>query len=196
MEIYLAIISFTFVASITPGPNNLMLASSAMNFGVFRTLPHLLGVPLGVSLILVFCSVGLGTLILNIPALQTVLAAVASAYLLYLLWSINRSASAQTQTSGKPLTLWQSASFQLINPKAWVLITGLSTIIFSRPSEHHFLQLPLYCLAFSAMNILCIGTWTLLGAAMQKGWNQPRIRQLYLCAIAILTAYCIYGLWR
>ena len=42
-----ALFLFALVTSITPGPNNLMLMASGANFGMARSLPHMLGVSLG-----------------------------------------------------------------------------------------------------------------------------------------------------
>jgi len=46
-DILIALITFSFASSITPGPNNLMLMASGANYGIKRTIPHMLGISLG-----------------------------------------------------------------------------------------------------------------------------------------------------
>src|SRR5262245_64851300 len=84
MELLLPLLSFAFVSSITPGPNNLMLSASGVVFGFNRTLPHLLGVAAGFTLLLVVCASGIGALLVGLPAAALALKLFGTAYLLYL----------------------------------------------------------------------------------------------------------------
>ena len=58
-DILLALIAFAFVSSITPGPNNLMLMASGANFGFRRTIPHMLGIGLGFTFMVLLVGAGL-----------------------------------------------------------------------------------------------------------------------------------------
>lgn len=60
LDIFLALLSFSFASSATPGPNNLMLLSSAVTFGFRRTLPHMLGVAIGFVVLLLAVGSGRG----------------------------------------------------------------------------------------------------------------------------------------
>ena len=110
---------FALVSSITPGPNNVMLAASGLNFGFRRSMPHLLGVNLGFTLMIFLVGVGLGSVFQQVPQLYTVLKYVGAAYLLYLAWKIANSGGMEDgAVSGKPMTFLQAAAFQWVNPKA------------------------------------------------------------------------------
>jgi len=43
----LPLMTYVATMSVTPGPNNIMLAASGVNFGFRRTLPHMLGISVG-----------------------------------------------------------------------------------------------------------------------------------------------------
>jgi len=103
---------FALVSSITPGPNNVMLASSGLNFGFRRSVPHLLGVNLGFTLMIFLVGVGLGSVFQQTPVLYTVLKYAGAAYLLYLAWKIANSGPLdEGEARGKPFTFLQAAAF-------------------------------------------------------------------------------------
>lgn len=117
---------FALVSSITPGPNNIMLASSGLTFGFRRTIPHMLGVNLGFTLMLVLVGLGLGTMFQQLPWLYTVLKYAGAMYLLYLAWKIAMSGPLESGAQrGRPFTFMQAALFQWVNPKAWVMAVGV-----------------------------------------------------------------------
>ena len=89
MEIFLPLVSYAFVTSITPGPNNIMLAASGVTFGFIRTIPHILGIPLGFGIQLMLCATGLGALLVSIPELNLGLKIIGSIYLIYLAWLLS-----------------------------------------------------------------------------------------------------------
>ena len=77
----LPLATFIFVSSITPGPNNVMLTASGANFGYQRSMPHMLGITVGCSLMLFLVGAGLGALFEQLPQLYTVLQYLGAAYL-------------------------------------------------------------------------------------------------------------------
>src|SRR5690349_24600060 len=89
----LAAIVFALVATVTPGPNNLMLAACGMTFGFRKTLPTMFGFVVGLLLLLAMVAAGLGTLFERIPLLQVALKLLGAAYLLWLGVMLWRSAS-------------------------------------------------------------------------------------------------------
>lgn len=90
-ELLLAFVLFAFVTSVTPGPNNMMLLASGVNFGLRRSVPHMLGVSLGFMLLVLAVGLGLGQLFQRWPLLHALLAWGGATYLLYLAWKIARS---------------------------------------------------------------------------------------------------------
>ena len=96
IALFTALLTFAFVASITPGPNNLMLLASGANFGIRRTLPHMFGVSLGHSFMVFIVGLGLAGLFIAFPQLQLALGIVAGGYMLWLAWKIAQSAMLET----------------------------------------------------------------------------------------------------
>lgn len=110
---------FYIVASITPGPNNVMLAVSGMNFGYRRSIPHLLGIASGFGLLIALCAVGVGALYETFPAIRIVLRVVGAGYLIYLAYRIATAGGTEVSGEGKPLRWHEALTFQFVNPKAW-----------------------------------------------------------------------------
>ena len=124
----LALANFVFAASITPGPNNLMLATSGLNFGLTRTIPHMLGVVFGFLLMVFLACLGLGKVFQIVPILQTVLTYLGGAYMLYLAYRIaTASGISNGAAKSKPLSFTEAALFQWINPKAWMMAITFSS---------------------------------------------------------------------
>src|SRR5439155_26809055 len=117
----LPFVTYTFVMSITPGPNNVMLTASGANFGFRRTLPHIVGVGVGFVVQLLAVCAGLSALFARWPALQGALGWVGAAYLLYLGWRLLGQSDTEARAGRRPVTFLEAAMFQFLNPKAWVM---------------------------------------------------------------------------
>jgi len=128
-EIVTALIAFAFASSITPGPNNLMLLASGANFGLRRTVPHMLGVSLGHAFMIVLVGAGLMGVFDAYPVAYTILKVVSVAYLLFLTWKIVTAGAPRGDSrSGTPMTFLQAAAFQWVNPKGWAMaLTAISS---------------------------------------------------------------------
>ena len=162
----LSLAAFAFVTSITPGPNNLMLMASGANFGIRRTVPHMLGVALGFMAMVIIVGLGLAQLFSTVPVLYTVLKVLSVAYLLYLAWRIaTADGMGNARTSGRPMTLIEAALFQWVNPKAWTM--ALAAIALYAPSQT-FTAIALVAIVFGAVNLPSVSSWTVLGQQMQR----------------------------
>lgn len=122
-DILLALVTFAFVTSITPGPNNLMLLASGLNFGVRRTVPHMLGIGIGFTAMVLAVGLGLSGVFRAAPLLYGALKWVGAAYMLWLAWRIAHSGpvGAGAEARGQPMSFLAAAAFQWVNPKAWVM---------------------------------------------------------------------------
>ena len=88
LDLFLALIVFAAVMSLTPGPNNIMLTASGVNFGFARTIPHMSGVTVGFIVLVAACAAGLGALFVAMPSLQLALKVAGAAYMLWLAWKV------------------------------------------------------------------------------------------------------------
>jgi threonine/homoserine/homoserine lactone efflux protein len=166
-EIILGLVVFSLVSSITPGPNNLMLMASGANFGFRRTLPHMLGVALGFTLMVLLVGIGLVKVFDAFPISYQILKVVSVVYLLYLAWKIGTAAPSpgNAEAGGSPFTFVQAALFQWVNPKAWTM--ALTAVSVYSPSQS-VAAMAFVAAVFGAVNLPCISLWTILGQQLQN----------------------------
>ena len=182
---------FALVSSISPGPNNVMLAASGLNFGFRRSMPHLLGVNLGFTLMIFLVGVGLGSVFQQVPQLYTVLKYVGAAYLLYLAWKIANSGGMEDgAVSGKPMTFLQAAAFQWVNPKAWVMAVGV--IATYTPQAGFFANLVIATVVCGIVNLPSIGIWVTFGTALRRVLHKPWAIRAFNISMALLLVASLY----
>lgn len=182
---------FALVSSITPGPNNVMLAASGLNFGFRRSMPHLLGVNLGFTLMIFLVGIGLGSVFQQAPVLYTVLKYVGAAYLLYLAWKIANSGGVEEgEARGKPMTFLQAAAFQWVNPKAWVMAVGI--IATYTPQAGFFANLVIATLVCGLVNLPSIGIWVTFGTALRRVLHKPWAIRAFNITMALLLVASLY----
>jgi threonine/homoserine/homoserine lactone efflux protein len=179
----LPFITYAFVMSITPGPNNVMLTASGATFGFRRTVPHLLGIVSGFTVQLLAVCVGLSALFSRWPALQTTLSWVGALYLLYLGWRLLQSSDVRARAHARPVRFCEAAMFQFLNPKAWVMsITSASLFL---PQELGLLLRGGYmALVMEGVGLPCMAVWALFGSALKSFLAAPRARMLFNGAMA------------
>lgn len=187
IDALLALCLFAFVTSITPGPSNLMLLASGANFGFRRTLPQVAGITLGFTALLLAIGLGLGAALAAWPALHAGLRVAGAAYLLHLAWRIGRSRALGGGGEARPLTLWQSAVFQWVNPKAWAV--AATTMAVHASPEAPFLSVLPICAAFALVNLPSILAWAGFGLALRSLLADPvRLKWFNLAMAALLAA--------
>jgi threonine/homoserine/homoserine lactone efflux protein len=184
---------FSFVSSITPGPNNLMLMASGANFGLRRTLPHMLGVGLGFTAMVILVGLGLVSLFDAYPLTYEVLRVASLAYLLFLAWKIATAARPRgDDPSGKPgtpMTFIQAVLFQWVNPKAWTM--ALTALSVYAPSQG-VAAVALVAAVFGLVNLPCITAWTLLGLQLQQLLTSQRRLVAFNLSMALLLVLSLY----
>lgn len=195
MDALLPLTTFLFVASITPGPNNLMLAASGAGFGFRRTVPHMLGVSAGFALLLLACGLGIGALLTRNAAAATAIKLAGTAYLLYLAWMLRGGLTADgSDTEGRPMSFLGALAFQFANPKAWLMgVTGTS--LFLADLGGGFAELALLCLVGCAVNLPCITTWAVLGSAIRGMLRDTRWQRRVSGTMVALTLYAATAIW-
>ncbi len=187
LQTFTAALIFALVMAFTPGPNNVMLASSGARFGVNRTLPHMAGVTIGFPVMLFLVGLGLASILLASPLLQLVMKTVSCAYLLWLAFQIAVSASAVSDSAGgKPLTFLQAAAFQWINPKAWLMAVGAISAYTAGYGRQLYLQVAIIALITLVVTLASTLTWTAFGAAIRRFLRTPTTLRLFNLAMALL----------
>ena len=194
----LALSVFAAVSSGTPGPNNLMLMTSGVNFGMRRSIPHLMGITLGFCFMIFAVGMGLQTMFSLIPQLETILRYVGTAYLLWLAWKIANSGpissdSGEGKSGAKPMGFWGAAAFQWVNPKAWFMgISAITTYASSAGGESQLGKVLLVVLIFGAINFPLVACWGLFGSAMRRFLQDPKKLKIFNITMAILLVASLY----
>lgn len=183
----LAFAGFAFVSSITPGPNNAMLLASGVNYGFRRTVPHIAGISLGCVAMLVLVGLGLGKVFEAVPLIYGVLRYAGAAYLLWLAWSIARAGPmAGREAGGRPMTFWQAAAFQWVNPKAWIMVVGAVTTY--APRDAFAQNVAVLAVLLGLVNLPSICVWAGCGTALRPFLSHPGRVRVFNGAMALLLA--------
>jgi threonine/homoserine/homoserine lactone efflux protein len=189
----LLITSIPFMVSMgfTPGPNNILVASSGVNFGFRATLPHILGITVGYPLMLLIVGIGLAKIFIAVPAIHVVLKYVCIAYLIYLAWRIAvASAMGEARRTPKPLNFIQGAAFQWVNGKGWVVaLSAVTTYTVVNAT------LPLQIVALAAISLVItfasVSCWTFFGALLRRYLHTERRRRWFNYSMAALLIISI-----
>jgi len=171
IELLMALITFCFVSSITPGPNNLMLLSSGLNFGLRRSLNHLFGVSFGFGIMVLLVGIGVGKLFVLLPMSYEILKWLSVIYLTYLAYKIaNNHISDQGSCSAQPFTFKQACLFQWVNPKAWTMAISVNAIYASDQTLSAVLTVTSIFILVNFPSICC---WLVMGRQMKRFIESP-----------------------
>ncbi|AMD45703.1 LysE family translocator [Bordetella holmesii] len=182
---------FALVSSIPPGPNNVMLASSGLTFGFRRSIPHMLGVTIGFSFMILLVGLGLGALFNQFPWLYSALKYGGALYLLYLAWKIACSGPLEDGTQrARPLTFVQAALFQWVNPKAWVMTVGV--VATYTPQQGFLGNLWVAAVVCGLVNLPSISIWVSFGMALRRILHRPGAVRIFNLSMALLLVASLY----
>lgn len=197
MESLIPLMSFAFVTSVTPGPNNILLTASGIRFGLRRSLPHIVGIQFGVAIQLALCAFGIGLVLLNTPILFWCIRALGTGYLLYLAWSLRVNIVAkdsETNDQERPFTFWQAALFQFVNPKAWMMTVTAGSLFVPELSTR-MSSIIVLCAVFAMVGGPSSGSWAVLGAAIKNYLAEPFWQRCFSTLMIILTIYTAIAIW-
>lgn len=195
LETFLAMVLFAFTTSITPGPNNMMLFASGVNFGFRRTIPHMLGIGAGFLSLLIGVGLGLGALMQSVPLVYTLLKFAGGAYLIWIAWKIGTSRSlAEGEAGARPMSFLGAAAFQWVNPKAWVMaVTAMAT--YTNPAAYVPTVL-LVGVAFALVNLPSVSTWAGFGSALRDWLSVPVRLKWFNITMAVLLVISLWPMLR
>jgi threonine/homoserine/homoserine lactone efflux protein len=181
----LPLLTYMATMSVTPGPNNLMLAASGVNFGFRRTLPHMLGISIGVGIQIVLVAGLLAWVMTWLDALRLPLVFVGCAYLL---WLARRQAGAgQPGNSEKrqPLGFFGAALFQWVNPKAWMMVLNAAILFLPHGNWTAVLWMAVMSVF---VNLPCIAVWAFAGDKLRFKLRDPLALRVFNYTMATLLA--------
>lgn len=191
-SLLIAFLIFAAVMFFTPGPNNIMLLSSGLTYGFRRSIPHVAGIVIGFAFMVGAVGLGLGTIFITYPVLQTILKYAGAAYLIYLAAVIAMSgpvASGQDNARG-PMTFWGAAMFQWVNAKGWVMVIGTITA-YAAIADFPWNILMQVIISLLIGAVSCVA-WALFGSALRPWLSSPRAVRAFNIVMAILLLASLY----
>ena len=172
---------FAISAAFTPGPNNIMIMASGVNFGVRASMPHFFGICFGFPTMFLATGFGLSALFVTYPAFHFAIKVVGLSYLTFLAWKIATTRSIKTEegdVGGTPLTFMQAALFQWVNPKAWIMGTS-ALATFTQVGQPLIPQVLLIGGVFFLMTFPSAGVWLLFGSSLKNVLSKPRVLLIF-----------------
>ncbi len=195
LDVFLSLVGFILVSTVTPGPNNFMLFASGLNFGYRRTLPHIFGIANGFAFLLASVGLGLGQLLKVFPLAFTAIKIVGALYMLYLAWRIANSGPVKVgKGKALPMTYFEAALFQWVNPKAWVIATVLASTYTSTDNYYTSLAIIVFICAFA--NVPTISTWAVFGTAMKQFLSDPKKLRIFNIGMAVALVLSLWPMLR
>lgn len=184
---FVSMLAFVTAATITPGPNSIMIMASGVNFGFARTMPHLFGVAVGISTVITLAGLGLSAVLVFLPQLRFVMLLASAVYLLFLAWKIANAAPPEdTIGVGAPFTFWQALGFQWVNPKVWAL--GMSAVAIYAP-QNAFANVLFVAFSFALVGLASNTVWAWTGLVIRRFLStERRLRTFNFCAAISLVA--------
>jgi threonine/homoserine/homoserine lactone efflux protein len=191
-QLFVAFVIFGAVMAFTPGPNNIMVLSSGLTYGFRRSLPHIAGIAIGVSLMVASVGLGLGAIFIAYPVLQTILKYGGIAYLIYLAGVIAMSGSVTPGQDNQrgPMTFWAAVLFQWVNVKGWVMAIGIITA-YSAVASFPW-NIAIQAALMLVMGALSSLTWTIFGSSLRLVLASTRAIRAFNIAMAVLLLASLY----
>ena len=184
----IAFVLFAVVAAITPGPSNIILASAGANAGVWRGLPCLFGVAVGMGVMMFLVAFGLGRLVLDSPTILHVLKWCGVGFLLWLAWKIASTGGGKASAEQRVVGFWYAAGFQWINPKSWLICAGAVGTYLKADDASAFSQSVSFGVLFVLAALPSCFVWLAFGAGVQRVLRTERAARVFNVAMGVILA--------
>jgi len=181
---------FMFVTSCSPGPNNIVASYSGFNFGILKTIPHMLGVIFGFTSLVAIMNFGLVNVFQKYPIIQEILKYTGSFFLIYLAYKISFSKSSSTDSKKNPVKFIETFFFQFINPKSVIVAVIMISTYVHRGQDFLFYSFWVIGVAF-LFAIISINFWTLVGKFLRRFATNEKFIKRFNYAMSFLLLTCI-----
>jgi threonine/homoserine/homoserine lactone efflux protein len=191
---FVGLAGFSFVSSVTPGPNNVLLWASGMRFGLRRSMPHVVGTAIGIGALAIAVAVGLGAILAAVPGLTFVMRLAGSIYLAWLAIQIARSGDVGLADLDRPMSVGAAALFQAANPKAWIFAVG-AVSTFQPPGATGLGGSLTIAAVMMAVVVPAAALWAGAGGFIGRLIDDPRARRTVNLILAALVVATIVTVW-
>ena len=184
------LIFFSVAAAFTPGPNNIIGSYSGFNFGIKKSIPLILGVTFGYTILITLAAGGLNIIFSSYPVLKTIIKIVGSIFLIYLAYKISFQNQIQKKTIKNPVKFFDTFIFQFINPKGvFAAITSIS--LFVELGDSYLF----HSVIVIAVSFLCavtsITSWCLLGKFLRRFAENKKFIQKFNYTMSFSLIVCV-----
>ena len=190
----LLLIGISLSLGFTPGPNNAVAAYSGFNFGIRKTLPLILGVGFGYTILIILINFVLISTFKNYPIIQETIRVLGTFFLIYLAYKISFSKISSEGKTENPVKFFDKFIFQFINPKGVMAGVTLSSNFVEQGENYlnHSIWVIVVCsvTAFSS-----ITSWTFLGKFLRKFATNNNFIKRFNYAMSLLLIVCIIGFY-
>ncbi len=194
-EVLLALTGFALVASTTPGPNNLMVLTSGVNYGFVKTIPHMLGIIFGFSFMIACIALGLWQILERSPGVFTAIKFAGAAYLIYLAWRIANSGPMKDgDEKGRPMRFLEAAAFQWVNPKGWVM--GVTAVAVYTNPANFTVSAAIVVVVFALSTVPANAVWCGFGVGLREWLSDPKRLRIFNISMAVLLVASLWPMLR
>ena len=186
----ISLLLFGIVASLSPGPNNIMTSYTAFNFGVKKTIPTMLGVIIGWTILVIFLQVGSVIVFQKLEILQKIIRVLGSIYLLFMAYKISFSSIKLKKASPKPVTFLNTFFFQFVNPKS-IIIALAAIAMFINPQENFIRDSIILTTIFFFMAVGSQAAWCLMGKYLRKFATSDKFIKNFNYTMSFLLIVCV-----
>ena len=186
----ISLLLFGIAASLSPGPNNIMTSYTAFNFGIRKTLPTMLGVIIGWTLLVIFLQIGSAIIFQKFEIIQKMIRFFGSIYLLYMAYKISYLSIRTENMSPKPVTFLNTFFFQFINPKS-IIIALAAISMFINPNENFIKDSIVLTIVFFFMAVGSQAAWCLMGKYLRKFATSDRFILNFNYTMSFLLIVCV-----
>lgn len=184
MHMFWSVVLFAVSTTVTPGPNILMILYSGLNHGVRRSIPHYLGICIGLPIMIALVGLFLGPLFTHHPQVHIVLKALAISYLVYLACKIAFSHPHKLRVHA-PIGFMQAVGFQWVNPKVWMMALG-SVAAYTQVGGNLPQEIIVISLIFLVVTFPCVGIWLVGAASLKRLLKSPWHYRLFNVLMALM----------
>ena len=186
----ISLLLFGIAASLSPGPNNIMTSYTAFNFGVKKTIPTMLGVIIGWTILVIFLQVGSVIVFQKLEILQKIIRVLGSIYLLFMAYKISFSSIKLKKASPKPVTFLNTFFFQFVNPKS-IIIALAAIAMFINPQENFIKDSIILTTIFFFMAVGSQAAWCLMGKYLRKFATSDKFIKNFNYTMSFLLIVCV-----
>ena len=186
----ISLLLFGIAASLSPGPNNIMTSYTAFNFGIKKTIPTMLGVIIGWTLLLILLQIGSLAVFQKYEIIQQIVRFFGSIYLVYIAYKISFSSVKSEKFSPKPVTFLNTFFFQFINPKS-IIIALAAISMFINPQENLIRDSIVLTIVFFLMAVGSQAAWCLMGKYLRKFATSEQFIRNFNCTMSFLLIVCV-----